>query len=401
MGNYSLKVAPDEDRLRFLIEGRIDATAATEFSAAVAEARADRPKGRMVFDCKGLEYISSAGLRVFLSLKKKEAAPIRLVNVSRGVAEILDVTGFSQLLDVSRAVRSISPKECRFIGRSHSISIYQMPDDTIMKVYPDGATQEDVERERKNAQTALLNGIPTLIAYDVVEHEGSYGLLYERLKLDTVSSTLDDMPWKLDKWAAKMGELLRIVHAADPDPDALPRTQDILEAQAHQMKGRLNEREVWALIRLIRAIPQTQGIVYGKYHEHNVFIQKDELLLVNMADLSLGDPIHDLGTVYMLHVLEAERFAKTFQNISATQLKRAWDVMIRAYLDTDDEEAVAACEQIVHASGLLRSALYPATARLSPDDEERFVALARRDVFPAIDHLAKQLSLARSLAPDA
>lgn len=395
MGQCNLKAVPGQGQLRLCVEGRIDSASAGRFGDAVKAARAQHPAGRIVFDCKGLEYVSSAGLRVFLSLKKREKEPIRLVNVSQSVHEILDVTGFSQLLDVSREIREISPQDCKFIGRSHNISLYQMPDDTIMKVYPEGASLDAIERERANARMALLNGIPTLIAYDVVSYEGNYGLLYERLKLDTVSSALENAPWKLEKYAAEMGKLLRAVHSAEPEPGALPKTSGILEGWAHDMEKRLNQGEIEALLRLIRAVPEAGTVVYGNYQEHNVFIQQDELLLVNMANLSCGNPVHDLGAACMLHVLEAERFARTFSRMDAIQLNKIWRVMLRAYFDTDDDKLLEGREQIVRAAALLRLALYPASTALSREDEERFAALARRDVFPAAEKLGELLAEAR------
>ena len=83
-----------------VMAGRLDATqseAALEFLS-----RVDRPE---VIDLAGLDYVASAGLRVFLLTQKRLRASggaLRLVNVSAPVHDIFRYAGFDQILDISR-----------------------------------------------------------------------------------------------------------------------------------------------------------------------------------------------------------------------------------------------------------------------------------------------------------
>lgn len=57
----------------------------------------------IVLDCAGLNYISSAGLRLLLIIQKKMAerkGSFRLINTSAGVKEIFELTGFSSFLTI-------------------------------------------------------------------------------------------------------------------------------------------------------------------------------------------------------------------------------------------------------------------------------------------------------------
>ena len=56
----------------------------------------------LTFDFKDLEYISSAGLRVLLSLQKKmmTQGEMKLLNVSAAVNDVFEVTGFDEILTV-------------------------------------------------------------------------------------------------------------------------------------------------------------------------------------------------------------------------------------------------------------------------------------------------------------
>lgn len=87
--------------LTISVEGRIDSETAAEFAAAIPEDLTDYAK--LTFDLAKTEYISSAGLRVFLAAQKKmlvNGNRMVVTNVCRSVMEIFDITGFLDILTV-------------------------------------------------------------------------------------------------------------------------------------------------------------------------------------------------------------------------------------------------------------------------------------------------------------
>ena len=54
----------------------------------------------LILDMKGLEYISSAGLRVLLAAQKKlqKIGSMKLINVCEAVMEVFEMTGFADIL---------------------------------------------------------------------------------------------------------------------------------------------------------------------------------------------------------------------------------------------------------------------------------------------------------------
>lgn len=94
-----LQISFEPNPPKFILVGRIDATTANAFEDALnAELK---PDSNVTLDFSGLEYISSIGLRVLLKLRKKSKGSVRLENVSPAVMSILNITGFSELLEVS------------------------------------------------------------------------------------------------------------------------------------------------------------------------------------------------------------------------------------------------------------------------------------------------------------
>ena len=77
----------------------------------------------LALDAENLEYISSAGLRVLLKLKKRLKKELTVRNVSDEVFDIFDVTGFSDIFNIERQMRRISIKGCKKINTKSSLSM--------------------------------------------------------------------------------------------------------------------------------------------------------------------------------------------------------------------------------------------------------------------------------------
>ena len=82
------------------IVGRLDTTTAPILDKTVNEDLGDITK--LVLNLKGLEYISSAGLRVLLSAQKKmqKLGSMKVTNVCETVMEVLEMTGFADILTI-------------------------------------------------------------------------------------------------------------------------------------------------------------------------------------------------------------------------------------------------------------------------------------------------------------
>ena len=80
------------------VEGRLDTTTAPELEKTI-NGEGESLKN-LVLDFKGVDYISSAGLRVLLSAQKKMnvQGSMELVNVSEPVMDIFEMTGFAEIL---------------------------------------------------------------------------------------------------------------------------------------------------------------------------------------------------------------------------------------------------------------------------------------------------------------
>ena len=80
------------------VAGRLDTISAPMLEKSINEDIGDTKN--LVLDLKGVEYISSAGLRVLLSSQKKmqKIGSMKVINVCNEVMEVFEMTGFADIL---------------------------------------------------------------------------------------------------------------------------------------------------------------------------------------------------------------------------------------------------------------------------------------------------------------
>lgn len=93
----------DNDKIVIKLEGRLDKLSSPTMEEEI-KPEVEKKKD-IVFDLKDLQYISSAGLRILLATEKKvkeNGKTMNIINVNNDVMDILTVTGFIYILNISK-----------------------------------------------------------------------------------------------------------------------------------------------------------------------------------------------------------------------------------------------------------------------------------------------------------
>ena len=134
-----MTVNEKDGKVTIALEGRIDTNNAAQTEKEMFEA-VEGKTGDITIDAEKLEYISSAGLRVLMKLRKSVNKPLPVTNVSRDVYDIFETTGFTELLDIRKALRELNIDGCPQIASGGQGRIYRIDDETIVKVFCNGGT---------------------------------------------------------------------------------------------------------------------------------------------------------------------------------------------------------------------------------------------------------------------
>ena len=94
----TIEIKRNGDEALIAVAGRLDTITAPALDKTINEDMGDTKN--LVLDIKGLEYISSAGLRVILAAQTKmqKIGSMKVTNVCEEVMEVLEMTGFADIL---------------------------------------------------------------------------------------------------------------------------------------------------------------------------------------------------------------------------------------------------------------------------------------------------------------
>lgn len=341
--------------MKISISGRIDTNNAAQMEQELL-AQIGGSTEPVILDAEQLQYISSAGLRVLLRLRKDHPG-LRIVNVRPEVYEVLEMTGFTEILQVEKGFRQVSVEGCEEIGHGANGSVYRFSDEIAIKVYRDSNDLEDIRREREMAKLALVLGLPTAISYDVVKVGDSYGSVFELLNARSFAKILANEPEKLDWCVAEFAKMLRLIHDTEVPAGKLPDMRERALDWASFMKDYLPEDAAQKLYALVEAVPHDDHMLHGDYHTRNLELQNDEVLLIDMDTLSVGNPIFELGSMYNAFLGFSEldhSIVRKYQGFDRELSATFWQKSLAAYLGTNCPTKIREVEDKARVVGYTR-----------------------------------------------
>lgn len=358
-----VRIEKNPNEIRIYLSGRIDSNNADEIKNAILPEIGSDPEVPVVVDASELKYISSAGLRVFLQIRKAHP-DMKIINTSVAIYEILEITGFTEMIDVSKKYRSVSIDNCKVIGRGAAGTIYRLNKEYIVKVYNDPDSLDDIKRERELAKKALILGIPTAISFEIVRVGDRYGAIYELLNARTVADILRDEPDKIDWCVEEYVNLLKLIHSTEVPPGKLPVMKDRVTDWGLFMKNHLPAGTGDKLISLIEAVPENDHMIHGDYHTKNIMVTGEEVLLIDMDTIATGDPVFEFASVFNAFIGFSEpgisNSVKDFQGFPPEIAWEFWHKVLAKYAETDDSAVLKAMEdkaRIIGYTRLIRRAI--------------------------------------------
>ena len=352
----------DKDILYIAIEGRIDASNAAAAEEKIFAIRNENPGKHTVIDADTLEYISSAGLRVILKLRKEESK-LAIINVASDVYEVFDMTGFTDMITVEKAYQRMSVEGCEFIAKGANGAVYRYDDETIVKTYFAKDALPEIKQERENARRAFVLGINTAIPYGIVRVGDGYGTVTELLNAISVTKLIRNNPDDLTLAAKYYIDMLKSIHAIEVEDGKVPDMKETALDWADFVSKHIPEEQGKKLRALIEAVPRQNTLMHGDYHTNNIMVQNGEPLLIDMDTLCMGHPVFELGSMFNAFVGYSELNHQNMMDFFGYSFETAgkfWNMALKMYLGTEDEavcQSVAEKAMIIGYTRMLRRAV--------------------------------------------
>ena len=104
--------------------------------------------------------------------------------------------------------------------------------------------------------------------------------------------------------------------------------------------GYFTEKEIEDLHRINNAFADDTCVINGDFHAKNVMVMDGELILIDMADITYGNPLYDLGSMMLTHVTVSGERKEDISGMPSASVDKLWQIFISVYLGTTDANVI-------------------------------------------------------------
>ena len=376
--------------LNVALEGRLDTDASVKFDAEIAQISKSNPHESMILDAQKLEYVASSGLRTVLKLAKTEKN-FSIENVSPNVYNVFEMTGFSRIINIRKALRKIDLDNCEKIGFGGNGAVYRISEDEIVKVNYNPLTYAALDKELAKAKEAFLLGVPTAISFDLVDcGEGRRGVVYETIKSKSLGETIQSNPDQMEELTEKYVEQLNILHAVHTDNPVFGNAKDSYRKQVEGASKYLTEEEGKMLEQLLEVLPEGDRLTHGDAHTKNIMIQNGEMLWIDMEGMAVGHPIYDLISISAVlnGIRNDDQVTMGICGMDVATVLKFKECFIKKYFKTEDPQMIQRYSSMIDALRLIRAVLAISfTSKNTEEFRPMIIQTARQVFFPNLQNI--------------
>lgn len=236
------------------------------------------------------------------------------------------------------------------------------------------------------SKEAFVLGMPTAISFDVVKVGSQYGLVYELLNADTLSSLVKREPERIDEFARQYATLFHQLHDIEvPAGSSVPNAIDHERKQLQHVRRYFPDEGIDLLLQILDAIPEGNRLLHLDLQIKNAMMQGNELMLIDMGEVGYGHPVLDLAHAYSAMVLFVGDYDAVI-GIPRELGKDLWDRTINYYFEGLPANIIEQRKEQIAAVAIIRSNSWLALSDSFPEAvikqcQDRFDACvtARRD----------------------
>ena len=325
--------------LTIFLEGELNSYSAEPIGEEIDQIIATNQFKRIVLDLETLRYISSAGLRVILKIKQK-CDDTSIINASLEVYDVFEMTGFTNMMSIKKALRKIDVSTAAVIGEGFFSTVYRLNKDTIVKVFNRTSDSDQISRELRLAKEAFVLGVPTAISFDIVKVGDKLGVCFEMLDCSSLQTVLLSDEAHYQEYLEKYAALLKKINTTECFNPEIPEIKKFYLEKIEVIKPYLDDKHYEKAKKLISSIEDKRTFVHGDCHFKNIMVQNGELLLIDMDTLSVGHPIFEFAGLYAPYCAFNEDDpgnSERFFGIKEEDGIKLFNSLLKLYFGKDDQ----------------------------------------------------------------
>lgn len=189
------------------------------------------------------------------------------------------------------------------IAKGNTAEVFEYENGKVCKLFNTGYPKEYVELEYSNAKVLCEKGLPVPKVYELVEKDGRFGIIYERIQGDAFFQLFLTKP---EEAFAKFIQTQKDFF--DKISEELISYKDIMLESMRRA-----DYENPELFEKIQALPDGEVICHGDYHPYNIMLKADEtVVVIDFMNVCRGKWEYDVARTYVILTEVKEEVAKAY-----------------------------------------------------------------------------------------
>ncbi|MEJ5313739.1 MULTISPECIES: phosphotransferase family protein [Anaerolinea] len=203
------------------------------------------------------------------------------------------------------------------VAYGRTAEIYAWHDDTVLKLFYDWFSFENIQYEWKIARAVQSSGLPVPVVGEILHIHGRYGITYQHIQGNSMVRQMMREPWKVFHYARKMADLHARIHAITLQTD-LPPLRAKIATKIHQAAALPDDLRQETL-QLLENMPDGDRLCHGDFHPENILITPQGEWIIDWIDAGIGNPLADVArtTVIFLGAIDSGQMRNPILKILA------------------------------------------------------------------------------------
>lgn len=325
-----------EKEIKISVEGNIIKVAGS-LDGAGAEKIATAMNTDVIYslDFGEVDHLNFAAIRALLRCRQK-GQHFCIINATDAVAERMEDTGVSTLINVCRKPKKLDLSKYTEVGASFLSHAYNSEDgDSMIKVYGARVPKWMVAQEKAVAKAVMMFGIPTPLVGTLYEDGESTALDFERIEgKRSFSRIISEEPERLEEMTVRFARMCKKLHSTKCDTNMFS-DRTVFYRQAVANAEFLTPEEKAKAMKFIDSIPAAETCLHGDMQLSNVITTEKEDMWIDLSDFGYGNPMLDMGMWYFQARLNDERIMKNLFHFGQDTMDRIWPVFVKEYFGAD------------------------------------------------------------------
>ncbi|MCR5402780.1 MAG: phosphotransferase [Butyrivibrio sp.] len=195
-------------------------------------------------------------------------------------------------------MRTIDVGQLNMIGKGVTATVYLLDEKHIVKIFRDVIPMKEIQYEYDCAKLVERMGIQTPCAREIVNSDQGIGIIYDRVKGNTLSDEMQKDKSKLYEYGVQYGHIVKSLHERKLEESNLPSAKDTMKNVLKGCVDCLTDQEIKEIERLIDLVPFKNSLLHGDIAPVNIMVEDGQLYIIDVPMIMVGNPLFDLLQPY-------------------------------------------------------------------------------------------------------